>query len=496
MEQNCPDPNPSGTALVLDLIKSLLDPDSPQPNLPHPTRNERIHSLPIHIEHLATQMATATRERVSEQITQLQRQMFLLTDGQLRTLNTLHIPPETYRTITRLNGMVKVTENHSINDRLEIIGQLPSTPEGHQGPDWETWWFNHRDSHMGIHRPHDHDPAKDPISESLNTAIARIAHRAVQHIPDHPSIARRLSNQPDRKKHAPLALSEVWTTAVRIRKLAGLIGLSNQDIITNWGRDSQDISHSTTLAPERILAEVPDLVADMGSITDLLTLKSKLPAKGADAVLADTNQAIWYHKDVRDSHLIGPAPATRWIFDHSLQDLPPTISKAERELIQITTPLHPNEAPALINTHDRASQAIAFINKNTPKATRDYLNGDSDDPTPPNPQPCPMASVCPTPCGRLQQSGEFPFPLNDDGDYQKCQYWQFLGRHQHSDPVLRDLAAVKIVQDERQQQDQEFKKQHREDNTIRPNPTNTPETPEKAPQSPPSADRTKQASLF
>ena len=496
MEQNQPDLKSDGTTLVLSLIQNLLDPESPPPNLPQSTRNAKTVPQPKDIDHLATQMAQITRGKVSEQITQLQRQMFLLTNGQLRTLDTLDVPIETHQAIRKLNGMVKIMENHAINIRLEVIGQIPPTPKNREKPDWETWWFDHRDSHMGIHRPQDHDPVQDPISATLNTVIAQIAHRAVRHLPDHQSIADRLRAQPDRKKQTPLSLSEVWTTAVKIRKLSYLLGLNDQDIIKNWERTLQDLSHSNPLAPDRILAEVPGLVADMGSITDLVTLKTKLPAQGTGAVLPNTDQAIWYQKDIRDSHLMGPLQTSSRVFYDNPDEAPPTTSNAEREFIHLTTPLHPREAQTLIYTQDRAAQAIAFINKNTPRATRDYLNGDSDDPTPPNPDPCPMASQCPTDCGRLQASGEFPFPLNDDGDYRKCQYWQFIDQHQHSDPVIRELAATKRVQEERDRQDQTFRTQNRQDGAPRPTPGATPNAPAKDPPKAAPPDQTKQASLF
>ena len=415
MNQKETELSPRGTDYIMALIRNVLDPDSPLPPAPKLPNQRNQDRYPKSTELLEQQMARLTGERIAGYTRQIRQDLFHLSEGQLRTLENLDLPPESQTAIRKLNGMIKVPTHYEINRRLEVIGQTPSTQEGQKRPNWEEWWLDQMDSRMGVYRPQDHNPQEDLISETLNTAIARIAHEAVQHLPDHTKIAERIRNHPDRKKQDKLRLSEVWTGAIKIHALATRLGLATQDIQTNWRRTSQDICHEEPGAPENILGEIPELVSDMGSITGLATLREKLPETGTREIWASARSRIWYQKNAKDSYLMGTNQDrvhTR-IMETGEEDS--NLSQAELKLIELCTPEHPGLTDILMKARDRAASAIAFINMTTPDEAREYLNHNpqdpkSQDPSPRQHDPCPMAAQCPTWCGRLQATREFPFP--------------------------------------------------------------------------------------
>ena len=104
---------------------------------------------------------------------------------------------------------------------------------------------------------------------------------------------------------------------------------------------------------------------------------------------------------------------------------------------------------------------MGFLNRVSPKAVREYLDGDSEDPNPPQPGPCPRAAECPSWCGRLQETGEFPFPLTPDGKYESCRYWQFLERYGAMDPEQREIFAQAAAEEERGRRQKKQREQPR-----------------------------------
>ena len=103
----------------------------------------------------------------------------------------------------------------------------------------------------------------------------------------------------------------------------------------------------------------------------------------------------------------------------------------------LTVPEHPGAKDAPLNSPDEEASNIGFLNRVSPKDVREYLEGRSEETNPPMPEPCPRAAECPSWCGHLQETGEFPFPLTHDGRHESCQYWQFLERHRDLRPAQR-----------------------------------------------------------
>ena len=127
-----------------------------------------------------------------------------------------------------LNWLREEPNHHAMNDRLETIATMPPPGEGKK-PNWKKWWMDHASSRIGVHRPQDHDPLKDPISEMLNQVISTMAQAAAPEIPNHGEMACHmlefgvpgaLSNRRTRPKNEKLDLTQVWIMGEKIRSLA------------------------------------------------------------------------------------------------------------------------------------------------------------------------------------------------------------------------------------------------------------------------------------
>ena len=91
--------------------------------------------------------------------------------------------------------------------------------------------MDHAGSGIGVHRPQDHDPLKDPLSEMLNQVISAMAQAAAPEIPNHGKMARHMlefgvsdsfSNRRTKPKNKKLDLTQVWIMGGKIRSLAWL----------------------------------------------------------------------------------------------------------------------------------------------------------------------------------------------------------------------------------------------------------------------------------
>ena len=111
----------------------------------------------------------------------------------------------------------------------------------------------------------------------------------------------------------------------------------------------------------------------------------------------------------------------------------------------LTVPEHPGAKDQPLNSPDGEASNIGFLNRVSPQAVREYLEGRSEEPNPPMGEPCPRAAECPSWCGRLQETGEFPFPLTHDGRHESCRYWQFLEKHKGLRPAQRSIFAQAAI---------------------------------------------------
>ncbi len=425
---------PETMAPLLDRIRQHYDPDAyPKTETPAKPATGR----PKSFAQLRTQMSGRTAMLLGERLRSLRFNLFYLTQGALRTLELLDAPERTKDEVRSLNYQVFHFENYPINDRLAVVAALPQTPEGEEeGPDWTAWWLDHRDEHIGVHRPQDHDPKEDPVSERLNVLIAAMARAALPHLPSYLECARRLKEDEPRKA---LSLAAVCAAYSKTRLLANRIGVR-----TDFDPDPDQAASELTGASL-------SFTKDLGFIKSLPELREERPAGGTEKVRTIISANLWH-----DRETLRTAPPFGRHSNMNVDDIwesPETgaaeISNAERHLIRAAAPPHPMMDDSPIWVQDPAAAAIAFKNHTTPKHAREFLSGQTDDPTPPgNLDRCPMASECRTWCGRLQEQGDLPFPLTFDGRYDSCAYHQFLQVHRNNAPEFREEAAKRMAQEE------------------------------------------------
>ena len=385
--------------------------------------------------------------------------LFVLTQRQAATLEALELPPELTEEVLSLNWLREEMDNYAVNDRLEIIATMPPSDEGKK-PDWKKWWLDHAGSGIGVHRPQDHDPLKDPLSEMLNQVISAMAQAAAPEIPNHGKMARYMlefgvpeafSNRRTKPKNEKLDLTQVWIMGGKIRSLAWGIGITGQE---HPARRPD--------SPEVLLAELKEqgtqVRQDMGTITGLEELRKTLQEANIEHTYANARSGQWHDRKAKENHLLdhrgyGNNGRNQILLPEGEEpgEEPEEIrTQAEWDLMTLTVPENPGAKDAPLNrifgiNPDEEASNIGFLNRVSPKDVREYLQGNSEEPNPPMPEPCPRAAECPSWCGHLQKTGEFPFPLTHDGRHESCQYWQFLERHRDLRPAQRKIFAQAAI---------------------------------------------------
>ena len=425
---------PEAIAPLLDRVRHHYDPDQyPETVTPAKATAGR----PKSFTQLRNQMAERTAMQLGERLRSLRFNLFHLTEGALRTLELLDAPEKTKEDIRSLNYQVLHFENYPINDRLNVVATLPQTPEGEgKGPDWTAWWLDQLESHIGIHRPQDHNPGEDPISEQLNAVIAAMAKAALPHLPTYLECAQRLKEEEPKKA---ISLTTVCAAYSKTRLLANRIG-ARMHFDPDPDQAAQELQNTGL-----------NFTKDMGFIKSLPQLKEEMPKEGTKQVRTILSANLWHDREtLRTAPPFGRHGSINFnhIWEFPQQD-PPEVSETELHLIRATTPPHPEMDDSPIWVEDPAACAIAFRNKTTPQHARDYLSGNTSDPNPPEDRKkCPLASECRTWCARLQETGEFPFPLTFDGRYDSCRYYQFLQVQRTNAPEFREAAAKQMAQEE------------------------------------------------
>ena len=443
----------NGIEYLTALVRAQFDPDAAEPPLPGTKTNQKSNK-PRTIPELRQQMAQRLAEKIRKEFQPGLVSLFVLTERQAATLEALELPPELTEEVLSLNWLREEMDNYAVNDRLEIITTMPPSDEGKK-PDWNKWWMDHAGSGIGVHRPQDHDPLKDPLSEMLNQVISAMAQAAAPEIPNHGDMARHMlefgvpeafSKRRTRPKNDKLDLTQVWIMGGKIRSLAWGIGITGQE---HPARRPD--------SPEELLAELEEqgtqVRQDMGTITGLEELRKTLREANIEHTYANARSGQWHDRKARESHLLDH----RGYGNNSRNQIcipegeeageePEEIrTQAEWNLMTLTVPEHPGAKDAPLNSPDEEASNIGFLNRLSPKDVREYLEGRSEEPNPPMPEPCPRAAECPSWCGRLQETGEFPFPLTHDGRHESCQYWQFMERHRDLRPAQRKIFAQAAI---------------------------------------------------
>ncbi len=435
-----------GIEYLTALIQAQYDPDAAEPPLPVDTLI-RGKGGPKTVQQLRRQMAHRLAEKVKSEFGPGTAGLFVLTKAQARTLGTLGLPPEISGQVLSLNWLREAPDNHAVNVRLKTIAALPATSEG-ETPGWKKWWLEHAHSRIGIYRPQDHDPLKDPVSEMLDQVVRAMARAAAPEIPNHGDMARRLLENgiPNALNHrlvtpakGRLDLTLVWTMGARIRGLAWLMGITEEK---HAARRPE--------SPEALKAELQEqgiaVRQDMGTITGLEELRKTLREADVKDVYANARSGQWHDRKAKESYMLdhrgyrngGENNQVRLREGENPDELR---TWYERRLMTLTVPEHPGVEDEPIHSTDPAAANVGFLDRVSPKAVREYLDGRSEDPNPPQPAPCPRAAECPSWCGQLQEAGEFPFPLTHDGKYENCGYWQFLEKYGALEPSRRETFA-------------------------------------------------------
>ena len=439
----------NGIEYLTALIRAQFDQDAAEPSL-----SAAASGVPRTFQQLRQRMAEQLAGKVKDEFRPGMSDLFVLTARQAATLRSLGLPPEVPEQVLSLNWLKQDPAQYAVNERLETIAAMPPAPENGR-PDWRRWWMDNANSHIGIHRPQDHDAQKDPASEMLNQVISAMAQAAEPEIPNHGEMARHMlefgvpdafSNRPVRPKNKKLDLTQVWIIGARIRDLAWRMGITGRE---HAGRRPD--------GPESMLAELKEwgiaVRQDMGAITGLEELRKTLREANIREVYANARSGRWHDRRASENYMLDHRGyrnrGLNQICLREADDPEELRTQAEWDLMTLTVPEHPGTEDETIHSTDTAASNIGFLNRVSPKAVREYLEGRSEDPNPPMPGPCPRAAECPSWCGRLQETGEFPFPLTHDGGHESCRYWQFLERHVGLKPTQREVFAQAAVDAER-----------------------------------------------
>ena len=164
----------------------------------------------------------------------------------------------------------------------------------------------------------------------------------------------------------------------------------------------------------------------MGAIAGLEQMRKTLREEKIGDIYANARSRLWHDRKARDSYMLDHRPyqgaGKNQLCLREGGDPGESRTQAEWSLMALTVPERPDTEDEPIHSPDSVAASVGFLNRVSPQAAREYLDGRSEDPSPPQPEPCRRAAECPSWCGQLQESGEFPFPLTQDGKYESCRY--------------------------------------------------------------------------
>ena len=359
-------------------------------------------------------MAERLAGKVKDEFRPGMSDLFVLTARQAATLRSLGLPPEVPEQALSLNWLKQDPAQYAVNERLKTIAAMPPAPENGR-PDWRRWWLDHTHSRIGVHRPQDYDAQKDPVSEMLNQVISAMAQAAGPEIPNHGEMARHMlefgtpdafSNRRVRPKNERLDLTQVWIMGVKIRSLAWRMGITGQEHAAR----RPDI-------PEALRAELAErgiaVRQDMGAITGLEELRKTLREANIGETYANARSGQWHDRKARENHLLdhrGYVNSSRnRICLREGEDPEELRTQAEWDLMTLTVPEHPGAEDEPIHSPDVAVSNIGFLDRVSPKAVREYLDGRSEDPNPPMPgPPATGPRSAPHGAGGCRRPGSFP----------------------------------------------------------------------------------------
>jgi hypothetical protein len=245
-----------------------------------------------------------------------------------------------------------------------------------------------------------------------------MAEAAGPEIPNHGEMARHMlvfgvmdafSSKRTRQKNEKLDLTLVWTTGAKIRALAKRMGITGQD---HPARRPE--------SPEALKAELQDrgiaVRQDMGTIAGLEELRKTLREEDVKDLYANARSGEWHDRKARENYMLDHRgylhSGRNRIRLREGEDPEGLRTQAEWDLMTLTVPEHPGAEDEPIHSPDAAAANVGFLNRVSPKAVREYLDGDSEDPNPPQPGPCPRAAECPSCVRAIAGDGGIPLPAD------------------------------------------------------------------------------------
>ena len=310
----------SDTDYIFAIIASQM---GERPATPSTTAN---HAQPLphtpSFDHLRSHMQKDTQEYLVHLTRDLRTRLFILLPRQFQTLTTLDVPRHLLDQLASLTFLKLRSAPYPVQDRLQTIAAVPNPTGPLQPPDWRRWWWDHREQRIGVHRPWDHNPQADPVSEDLNQVITAIANEAANHLPHpheiHPLIKTK-SNASPTLSQVYAALSDIHQTGLRMLlppERLTILRMGNPDAVLKDLRD-----HSLPVQQ------------DMGNITTLQALKPLLPPRGRlqdtrihtspDLVRLDRPRELQTHP--RRQHLLHPP--THHLHPHPRPHTPSTLGR-------------------------------------------------------------------------------------------------------------------------------------------------------------------------
>ena len=171
-----------------------------------------------------------------------------------------------------------------------------------------------------------------------------------------------------------------------------------------------------TSSPEALLAELEEqgtqVRQDMGTITGLEELRKTLREANIEDTYASARSGQWHDRKARESHLLGHRgyenSGRNQIRLREGEEPGEIRTQAEWNLMRLTVPEHPGAEDDPIHSTDAAASNIGFLNRVSPKAVREYLEGRSEEPNPPMPDPAPGQRSVPRGAGACRKPGSFP----------------------------------------------------------------------------------------
>lgn len=395
------------------------------------------------LSRLAAAMQNRTAEVIYDSNRHASHYLFQITTAQLETLRRIGITDAQESCLRQLNYGTVPPQNYPVNCRLNVIQAVPEHPAH-----WPNWWLQYRKEHIGVFRPQDHNPQEDPVSEILNGIIAVMGQAAAAALPTFADIASCVADD-----SGPVKLSAVYAAAANIINLAARLG-RHAAAAAHYGLSLRAATAAPVYDGISVAAIKTELDAaniryetDMGPLEHPAQLRQQKHWPGVRHFRCCPELGIWWHVDgefndleisYHRPHRYAPPRSLNAADAADRQDPGNTPTFAERELMRVTTPRHPER-------HGKLTE-LAFHYGLTVLQAGDLLAGRAPSDIGLPAGPCPQAAQCHTACGYYQTTGRRNFTLYEDGGWDQCRYRQFLADYGQLPPEERETPAVSVLE--------------------------------------------------